>query len=108
MSDLDGPISIEQWQRFEKALQFHAQAQDWEKLAIVNQKMINALIKAGKPTCRSQLVARQSLANTHQAIVQQLQQAQGQLKQEMDIFKQQQDGLAAYQFTCASGGVNYE
>ncbi|MCL1140446.1 hypothetical protein [Shewanella pneumatophori] len=108
MSDLDGPISIEQWQRFEQALQFHAAAQNWEKLVMVNQKMTNALKKAGKPTSRSQLLARQSLAATHKDIVSQMQQAQEQLKQEMHKFKLQQDGLAAYQFTCASAGVNHE
>ena len=108
MSDPDGPISIEQWQRFEQALLFHAAAQDWEKLVVVNQKMTNALIKAGKPTTRSQLLARKSLAATHKDIIEQMLQTQQQLKQEMHQFKMQQDGLAAYQFTCASAGVDHE
>lgn len=108
MSDLDGPISIEQWQRFEQALLFHAAAQDWEKLVVVNQKMTKALVKSGKPKSRSQLLARQSLAQTHQRIIEQMQLAQQQLKHEMHQFKMQQDGLAAYQFTCASAGVDHE
>ncbi|MFT5788561.1 hypothetical protein CXF83_02845 [Shewanella sp. Choline-02u-19] len=105
MSEQVGPISIEQWQQFEKALAFHARAEDWEKLVIVNEKMCNALKKAGKPHSRSQVLARQSLAQSHAKIVQQLRQAQGKIKQEMAQFEQQQDGLAAYQFTCASAGV---
>ncbi|WP_299809725.1 hypothetical protein [uncultured Shewanella sp.] len=106
MSEPAGPISIEQWQLFEKALQFHANAQNWDKLVLVNQKMTDALVRAGKPSSRSQLLARQSLANTHKTILQRLAQAQDELKQEMSQFKQQQDGLAAYQLTCASGGVH--
>ncbi|MGS0675402.1 hypothetical protein [Shewanella sp. 125m-1] len=106
MSEQVGTISIEQWQQFEKALQFYASTQNWEKLVIVNNKMTAALKMAGKPSSRSQLLARQSLANTHQKILKQLAQAQDELKQEMSQFKQQQDGLAAYQLTCVSGGVN--
>ncbi|MCL1050872.1 hypothetical protein L2755_14735 [Shewanella abyssi] len=105
MSEQVGPISIEQWQQFERALVFHADAEDWEKLLMVNQKMCSALKKAGKPASRAQLQARQSLAQVHQQIVQQLQQAQSKIKQEMAQFEQQQDGLAAYQLTCASAGV---
>ncbi|MCG9732004.1 hypothetical protein L1D44_19640 [Shewanella sp. Isolate13] len=106
MSEPAGQISIEQWQQFEKALRFHGQAQNWDKLVLVNQKMTDALKRAGKPNSRSQLLARQSLARTHQQALQQLHQAKDQLKQEMSQFKQQQDGLAAYQLTCVSGGVD--
>lgn len=106
MSEPAGQISIELWQQFEKALQFHAQAKNWDKLVLVNQRMTDTLIRAGKPNSRSQLLARQSLARTHQQVLQQLHQDKDQLKQEMVQFKQQQDGLAAYQLTCASGGVN--
>ncbi|ABV85389.1 hypothetical protein [Shewanella pealeana] len=105
MSEKAGLISIEQWQQFEKALLFHAHAQDWEKLAKVNAKLIEVLTKAGKPSCHSQLAARQSLAATHKQVLQQLVQAKDQLGQEMNQFKQQQDGLAAYQLTSVSGGA---
>ncbi|ABZ78803.1 conserved hypothetical protein [Shewanella halifaxensis HAW-EB4] len=106
MSEPVGQISIEQWLQFEKALQFHAQAKNWDKLVLVNQKMADALKRAGKPNSRSQLLARQSLARTHQQVLQQLNQDKDQLKREMSQFKQQQDGLAAYQMTCASAGVH--
>lgn len=105
MSEKVGLTSIEQWQQCEKALLFHANAQDWEKLVKVNAKMTQLLIKAGKPSSRSQLLARQSLANTHKQVLLQLEQAKAQLGQEMNQFKQQQDGLAAYQLTSVSGGA---
>ncbi|MFT5787968.1 MAG: hypothetical protein ACI8SJ_000063 [Shewanella sp.] len=105
MSEKVGSISIEQWQQFDKALAYYARAEDWEKLVVVNKKMCDALIKSGKPSSRSQLLARQSLAQTHEKIMLQLQQAQAKIKQEMAQFGQQQDGLAAYNLTCVSAGV---
>ncbi|MEZ9197111.1 hypothetical protein [Shewanella sp. 10N.286.54.B9] len=103
MSEKVGPTSIKQWLYFEKALQFHANAEDWQALEKVNAKMISALTAAGKPSNRQQLLARKSLAAVHQAVVKQLAQAKAKLAIEMSQFQQQQDGLAAYQLTQLSG-----
>ena len=103
MSEKVGPTSIKQWLYFEKALQFHANAEDWQTLEQVNAKMIVALKAAGKPNSRQQLQARKSLAETHKAVLRQLQQAKSKLAHEMSQFQQQQDGLAAYQLTQSSG-----
>ncbi|GIU14691.1 MULTISPECIES: hypothetical protein [unclassified Shewanella] len=105
MSEKAGLISIEQWQQFEKALLFYSHAQDWDKVAKVNTKLVEVLTKAGKPSSPSQLAARQSLAATHKQVLQQLILAKEQLGQEMNQFKQQQDGLSAYQLTSVSGGA---
>ncbi|QLE87571.1 MULTISPECIES: hypothetical protein [Shewanella] len=103
MSEQAGPISIERWQQFETALNKYAQQKDWDRVVLVNDRMIQTLKQAGKPTTRSQLIARQALAKTHANILQQLQQAKMQLAREIDQFKQQQEGLAAYQLTSLSG-----
>jgi len=106
MSEQAGPTSIEVWQRFETALQEHANAQDWDKLLKVNSLMINALKKAGKPVTPSQAAARQSLANTHAQIVQFMKTEQAKLQLEMSQFEGQQDALAAYQLTFLCGEHN--
>lgn len=103
MSEKVGPTSIKQWLYFEKALQFHAKAEDWQAVEKVNAKMIIALKAAGKPSNRPQLYARKSLADTHKNVLQQLEQAKSNLALEMSQFQQQQDGLAAYQLTQSSG-----
>lgn len=103
MSEKVGPTSIKQWLYFEKALQLHADAEDWQSLEKVNAKMIDSLKKAGKPSNAAQLRARKSLAFTHQKVLAQLEQVKSKLAVEMRQFQQQQDGLAAYQLTQSSG-----
>lgn len=103
MSEKVGPTSIKHWLYFEKALQFHADAEDWQSLEKVNAKMIDALKRAGKPSDDTQLRARKSLAMTHQKILTQLQRTKSKLADEMSQFQQQKDGLAAYQLTQSSG-----
>lgn len=103
MLEKAGPTSTELWKRFETALQQHANAQDWERVTKVNTLMIQALKKAGKPATSSQLAARKSLAEIHAKVLQRLNIEKARLQLEMSQFKEQQDGLAAYQLTSISG-----
>lgn len=106
MSEKVGPISIDLWQKFETALQEHADAEDWDKVVRVNTLIMQALKKAGQPATKSHLAARNALAATHEKILQQLHKKKDKLQLEIHQFKEQQDGLAAYQLTRISGEIN--
>ncbi|MCL1126506.1 hypothetical protein [Shewanella surugensis] len=100
------PLAMKPWGQFEAALIKHAEKQDWDKLAKVNTLMIKALKHAGAPKTQSQLLARESLANTHSEVLKKLIHSKHTLEMEMQQFTSTQDGLAAYQLTQLSGALD--
>lgn len=106
MSEKAGPISIEQWGRFETALIKHAESKNWDKVLMINDAMVKALKREGKAKTQAQVTARQALAKTHASILSQLRKERDKLEVEMKQFQNQQDGISAYQLTSLSGEAN--
>ncbi|NMH66721.1 hypothetical protein [Shewanella salipaludis] len=106
MSELDGPISIEQWRKFGLAMRKHADTGDWQALGRLNELLIQALNRAGAPASPAQQQARAELRRLHAQVLAELMQARDELTREMKRFKDQQEGLAAYQLTRMSGAVD--
>ncbi|MCL1038719.1 hypothetical protein L2750_16440 [Shewanella submarina] len=93
---------VQYWKQFQHALVTHADNGDLDALRAVNRKLVNALIKRGQPRNHAELVARQELAQCHQAIIHRLQQDKDQLAETMQSFRASQDGLNAYAMTALS------
>ncbi|MGI2258626.1 hypothetical protein [Shewanella sp. GXUN23E] len=93
---------VRYWQQFQQALVRHADKGDLDALRAVNRKLVNALIQRGAPQSHAELVARQELAQCHQAIIQRLKQDKDELARSMQAFRANQDGLAAYELTALS------
>ena len=103
MSDPAGPTSINQWQQFELALVKYAKAKDWNKVEKVNELMMMALTVQGKPKTKQQLIARQSLAQTHQQVIALATAEKESLNKEMKQFQATKDGISAYKLTSLCG-----
>lgn len=106
MSEKDGQTSIRQWARFASALRQYADAHDWDNVRKVNIALIKALQQAGKPHDIEQKLARAELKQVHSQVLQELILARDELAVEIDRFKWQQPGLAAYQLTQVSGALD--
>ncbi|BDM62705.1 hypothetical protein NFHSH190041_01570 [Shewanella sp. NFH-SH190041] len=98
------PPEVRCWKQFQQALEKTAKSGDLDMLRNINRKMIAALTQRGAPRSTLEQQARAELAACHRGIINALNQKKTELANTMATFRNQQDGLSAYQMTALSGG----